>query len=179
MLILASETKTHTTLQHNYCVSSSINWDDFIRRFELLDRLEMTKGDEYIDREWAPWFSFLVEQKLKTPHNPITEIIRLRLAHLFRYELPSFKELCPDAYKLLFPNAATGAMLWRKLVALHILFDGDLTYEFDFRVSEITQHVWTNVKVTSPVTDLFDHSSIYDVVKDLKSLRVGWKIESS
>ncbi|KAF9072634.1 hypothetical protein BDP27DRAFT_1261414 [Rhodocollybia butyracea] len=176
MLILLQETQTHETLQYNYCVSRSINWNDFVKRFELLDMLEMINEDEYIDREWTSWFSFLVKQNVKIHHSPITEKIRLRLVHLFRYEVPSFKER-PDVHVLLWPNANTATTLWRQLVALHMLFDGTLTYDFNFRVSENTWHVWTNVKVTSPLTHLFDHLSIRDIFEDLKAHRVGLTIE--
>ncbi|KAF9072630.1 hypothetical protein BDP27DRAFT_1320313 [Rhodocollybia butyracea] len=175
-LVLVQDNKTLEGFQYNYCVSPLINWSDFIRRFELLDMLEVTREEEHIDREWASWFSFLVNQNLRIHNDPITEKIRLRLIKLYRYGVPSFKEH-PDVSRYRFPNALTASALWRQLVALHIMVDGDLTYEFGFRVTDTAKHVWTNVKVTSPSVHLFDASAIYNIVKDLKGRRVSLTIE--
>ncbi|KAE9402677.1 hypothetical protein BT96DRAFT_990910 [Gymnopus androsaceus JB14] len=182
MLLLEHETKTDERLDFGYCISQFTDWQAITKIFDLLDELEGKNGDtsenDYIDKGWASWISFLINKAVKTTRDPAAEKIRVQLANIYENELPSFQER-PDAEKLCFPVTSTASALLRHLVRIQNMFEGDLTYAFTFRVSEQTKHVWTNVKVTPPPVALEneEYSTCFRIIRILKAFRVGLMID--
>ncbi|KIK68382.1 hypothetical protein GYMLUDRAFT_214959 [Collybiopsis luxurians FD-317 M1] len=183
----SSVERTFTTdikLKYGYCTSR--NKRNLEKLFGQLHGIEVKlpanqeEDPDLVDREWASWVHYLINRSLMPPKSSVFEQIRARLAEVFGNEMPSF-ENHEDFQMLIFPDACTVSELLKRLVKFHDIFCGDLKYDITFRVSEVSKHVWTNVKIVPPAELLQEleckYSLTRDMIKVLKKRKVGVIIE--